>query len=341
MESDNSTNSQLNAEQALQAQHDMILQLQAQINALQVNNNTRPESTKEPKISHPPPFNGRKDQTLEFLAKCNMVFAVQPRTYATDVTRIAFATNLLKEEAYRWVLPYLGMDAEDQPSWLHDWEDFQIEFKKYFGDTNIAETSRFKLRNLRQTGSASVYATEFQRHAAYVHWNNETKKQNFFDGLKDDVKDRLLAPGKFKDYEALVTAAIEYDDLLYQRRRTNNNPRPLFNTQRPSNNSTPRFNPTITKVNTFVPRTSTATFAPTPMEIDATQTLQPYGPISQAERERRMKENLCNYCGKPGHKAFECRAAQRRREQKAQINATTKVTPVASKDKAKNVQPQA
>ena len=336
MESDNA---QLNAEQALQAQHDMILQLQAQINTLQATSNIRPEHTKEPKISHPPPFNGRKDQTLEFLAKCNMVFAVQPRTYATDVTRIAFATNLLKEEAYRWVLPYLGMVAEDQPSWLHDWEDFQIEFKKYFGDANLAETSRFKLRTLRQTGSASLYATEFQRHVAYVHWNNETKKQNFFDGLKDDVKDRLLAPSKFKDYEALVSAAIEYDDLLYQRRRTNNNPRPQFNSQRPTNMSLARPASTSTKVNTFVPRATT--FTPTPMEIDATQTLQPYGPISQAERERRMKENLCNYCGKPGHKAFECRAAQRRREQKAQINATTKVTAVASKDKAKNAQPQA
>ena len=339
MESDNA---QLNAEQALQAQHDMILQLQAQINALQVTNNTRPEHAKEPKISHPPPFNGRKDQTLEFLAKCNMVFAVQPRTYATDVTRIAFATNLLKEEAYRWVLPYLGMDAEDQPSWLHDWEDFQIEVKKYFGDANLAETSCFKLRNLRQTGSASLYATEFQRHAAYVHWNNETKKQNFFDGLKDDVKDRLLAPGKFKDYEVLVTAAIEYDDLLYQRRRTNNNPRPQINTQRPINNiSYPHSGTASTKANTFVPRTTTTTFSPTPMEIDAAQTRQAYGPISQAERERRMKENLCNYCGKPGHKAFECRAAQRRREQRAQINAATKVTTITSDNKAKNTQPQA
>ncbi|RXK34664.1 hypothetical protein M231_08081, partial [Tremella mesenterica] len=77
-----------------------------------------------------------------------MVFTVQPRTYSTDITRIAFATNLLKDEAYRWVLPYLGMDEGEQPSWLQVWNDFQIEFKKYFGDSNLEETSRFKLRNL-------------------------------------------------------------------------------------------------------------------------------------------------------------------------------------------------
>ncbi|RXK34846.1 hypothetical protein M231_07898 [Tremella mesenterica] len=345
--SENNNTTHLTAEQAFQAQQDMILQLQAQINALQVSSTIRPEHVKEPKISHPPPFTGRKDQTLEFLAKCNMVFTVQPRTYSTDITRIAFATNLLKDEAYRWVLPYLGMEEGDRPLWLHVWNDFQIEFKKYFGDSNLEETSRFKLRNLRQTGSASVYATEFQRHAAYVHWNDDTKKQNFFDGLKDDVKDRLLAPSKFKDYETLVSSAIEYDDLLYQRRRSNNNPRTQsttiqrFNnnnintTPRYSNNtrttSTPKFN------NTFTPRTtSTTTFTPTPMEIDATQSRPNYGPISPAEREYRMKNNLCNYCGKPGHKAFECRAAKHRREQKAQVSATT-----TADTKAKNSQPQA
>ncbi|EIW67533.1 hypothetical protein TREMEDRAFT_64120 [Tremella mesenterica DSM 1558] len=89
--------------------------------------------------------------------------------------------------------------------------------------------------------------------------------------------------------------------------------------------------------NTFTPRTtSTTTFTPTPMEIDATQAHQTYGPLSQAEREHRMKNNLCNYCGKPGHKAFECRAAQRRRQIKTQVNATTTVD-----TKAKNSQPQA
>ncbi|EIW65416.1 hypothetical protein TREMEDRAFT_66608 [Tremella mesenterica DSM 1558] len=62
------------------------------------------------------------------------------------------------------------------------------------------------------------------------------------------------------------------------------------------------------------------------MEIDATQAHQTYGPISQAERQHRMKNNLCNYCGKPGHKAFECRAAQRRRENKAQDHLCLPIT---------------
>ncbi len=57
--------------------------------------------SKEPKISSPPPFSGRKDEALEFLLKCDMVFDVQPRTSSSTKAKIAFVTNLLKDEAYR------------------------------------------------------------------------------------------------------------------------------------------------------------------------------------------------------------------------------------------------
>ncbi|KAJ8095487.1 hypothetical protein PM082_023257 [Marasmius tenuissimus] len=43
-----------------------------------------------------------------------------------------------------------------------------------------------------------------------------------------------------------------------------------------------------------------------PMEIDATRTAKPRGPLTAEERQRRKDKNLCMYCGGSGHKANVC-----------------------------------
>jgi hypothetical protein len=47
------------------------------------------------------------------------------------------------------------------------------------------------------------------------------------------------------------------------------------------------------------------------MEINATQNQRKskmQGHLTFVERKHRMNNNLCLYCGKPGHKAIECKA---------------------------------
>jgi hypothetical protein len=51
-------------------------------------------------------------------------------------------------------------------------------------------------------------------------------------------------------------------------------------------------------------------------EINATQTkgkFQHRGRLTPGERKHRMDNNLCLYCGKPGHKAIECKAPPNKR----------------------------
>jgi hypothetical protein len=174
---------------------------------------------KEPRISGPPHFGGKKEEAMEFLLKCDMVFAVQPQSYATTESKLAFVINLLKDEAYRWVMPHLTMDDNIKPDWIKDWTLFREEFKKVFGDSEIIETARHKLKSLKQTGPATSYATEFRRFAAYLHYSDEALRHLFFDGLKEDVKDKILTPNNTLSIDTLIDAAIKWDNLLFQRRR--------------------------------------------------------------------------------------------------------------------------
>ena len=53
------------------------------------------------------------------------------------------------------------------------------------------------------------------------------------------------------------------------------------------------------------------------MEIDAMRR----GPISQVERQRRMDNNLCLYCGKAGHRRLECPTRQANEAARARAKA--------------------
>lgn len=322
----------LTAEDLLERLHQRINQLESQLHSATAQPSFQPTYMShgiEPKISGPAPFSGRKEEALEFLLKCDMVFNVQARTYAANQSKIAYVTNLLKDEAYRWIMPYLAANAEDQPYWLKDWNGFKEEFKKVFGDTEIGETARHKLKHLRQTGPATSYATEFRRHAAYLHYSDEALRHLFFDGLKEDVKDKLLTPNACESYEDLIDLAIKWDNLLFQRRRNASSSRPaqridnLFAKSRPVVNN---FRPTYNNSQS-APAQSTHT----PMEIDAVRPR--FAPLSQKEKDHRRANNLCLYCGKSGHVANNCNARVNP-SSKPRINANTTA-------QTKNVEPQA
>ena len=319
----------------LQILHQRIAQLETAMASSQVQQQARQSQTsvhpgKEPKISSPPPFSGRKDEALEFLLKCDMVFDIQPHSYATTKSKIAFVTNLLKDEAYRWVMPFLTQPLIDQPEWIHNWALFKDEFKKSFGDTNIIETSRQKLKVLKQTKAATSYATEFRRLAAYLNWGDEALRHPFFDGLKEDVKDKILTPNNFTTLNELIDTSVVWDNLLYERRK---GPTTFSVRSSTSRIDTPfqRSRPFTTRFQASPTSTSTSWSGPVPMEIDAVRPR--FTPLTPEERKHRMDNNLCLYCGKAGHTASDCHA-------KAKPRPQLKVNVIRSIE-SKNSKPQA
>jgi hypothetical protein len=254
-------------------------------------------TSKDPKINSPSPFKGNKAEAEEFILKCQSIFDICTRTYPDNKTKLAFVFNLLQGDAYQWIKPAL-LTKEKKPAWVTTWEDFKIEFFKYFADSDVKEVSRQKLKSLKQSGSVTNYATDFKKYALYLDCTDETLRQSFFDGLKTDVQDKLLSPQRFTSFTELVDSAIEWDNLLYLRRRAvsnSRNPRYTF-----ASYDSPR-NPSVNVHKTV----ETSVRGPWPMDVDS---VQAYKPLIQAEKDLRRKNNLCLYCGKPGHKIDTCRA---------------------------------
>lgn len=257
----------------------------------------QPIVPKEPKIDSPSHFKGNKAEAEEFVLKCDSIFDICRRTYHDEKTKLAFVFNLLEGDAYQWLKPALL--SNPKPAWVTSWKGFQVEFLKNWADSDIKETSRQKLKSLRQTSSASAYATEFKKYAMYLSWSDEALRQSFFDGLRIDVQDRLLSPQRFSTFADLVESSIEWDNLLYQRRRAHPNTRAIRNTFATARDYVQPA--TVTSHRTI----ETSVKGPWPMDVN---TVQPRKPLTQAEKDERRKKNLCLYCGKPGHRVQDCRA---------------------------------
>jgi hypothetical protein len=254
----------------------------------------------------PHAFSGKRSDSETFVLKLDNIFRLQPVSLGTDDMKIQYAISLLTDDAFNWVRPYLLVDDSDRPDWFITWPRFRARLLKDFGEIDRVETARRALKDLRQTTSVSIYAFEYKRHMLLLDFGDQYHRFNFFDGLKLEVKERLVRAQNYANLDDLIDAAILWDNALADFRHAH----------APRNVNRPNFASVVPPARRTlfpsVPVTSTsASFSgPVPMEVDATS--RPRGPLSDAEKERRRRDGLCLYCASKDHRVINCPIVPRR-----------------------------
>jgi hypothetical protein len=80
-------------------------------------------------------------------------------------------------------------------------------------------TNASKLTNLRQQGSAAVFAAEFRRLSFALDWDDKALAFLFYKGLKENVKDELSRIPRIDALDELVEMAITVDNRAHVRGR--------------------------------------------------------------------------------------------------------------------------
>jgi len=140
---------------------------------------------KEPKVSEPKHFTGKKSEVEDFITQNLIVFKLNPSRFPDDVTKCYFISSYMRDTAFHWIQPYIGQFPA--PEMLSHLPTFLHEFRKVFGDPDIQASSERQLVKLKQTGSASSYASEFLRVSTSLDWNDRALCFQFQNGLKDVV----------------------------------------------------------------------------------------------------------------------------------------------------------
>lgn len=247
---------------------------------------------KTPKLKTPPEYDGKnKSACSTFISHLNLYINACPTSFPSDNAKVLFAASYLRDRAFAWLEPHLL--HPDTPM-LHDFQLFTTELLRNLGDPDRERNTTRKLYALIQTASAAAYSAEFFQLAAFLNWNDDALRAQFYNGLKPEVKDALaLANTDPEDVKTLSDLAIRLDNRIHERRMDQKR------STRPSHQNYSRISaPTQPAATSVLSRS-------TPMELDATKSKR-FQPLTQEERNRRMENNLCLYCGNPGHRAGEC-----------------------------------
>ena len=172
-----------------------------------------------------------------------------------------------------------------------------------------------ELRTLRQTGSVSAYAAEFQRIAGFLiaaGWNDRPLLSNFRANLKDNIKNVLVHEKPFPTtLQEMIAASIRIDNREHEKIMDRKAPTHQSGTQgnqsrSHQNGSRLQITAPPNPVAPTLPLPITTSVAnndgTTPMELDAFERRG----LTEAEKEFRRSNKLCLYCGSPNHRVADC-----------------------------------
>jgi hypothetical protein len=250
---------------------------------------------------------------------------------------------------------------EPLPAFFATYSDFVDELVRNYGITNPRDDAVRKLEALTMpdNGSVALFKQNFEIHSKKTGYNDTALGDEWWKKMPYRIKESFshrVAPrptGYLQLAPLCVVIDTNQEDIKLSLARDRNNARKAASTSSSSssssNNATTRAvvsestttvtksvkaTPSSSKPNkfkktTYVASTTTPASSDKP-KTDLSKVLDKSGGLTQSERERRIKEKLCLYCGKPGHVAKDCRKAQHARGRLASIDEIADPEPAAT-----------
>lgn len=243
-----------------------------------------------PRLAFPEKFDGNPARCKGFLLQCSLFVNQQPSLYPTDSSRIAFVCSLLTGRALDWATAVWGTDGSSFPTFT----TFLQQFREVFEHPAEGKSAGDQLLTLAQGRStAAEYALLFRTLAAQTGWVEDTLKLLFRRGLNSELQSELACRDEGRSLSEFIDLTIQIDNLIRSRR--------------PSR-----------ALSRFPPDTSATA---EPMQLGFTH-------LTPEERERRMQNQLCLYCGQAGHRISSC--SIRPSSKPRTVSVSTRVTTSSS-----------
>jgi hypothetical protein len=250
-----------------------------------------------PKIlgSAPEAYDGKPEKADSFINNLGSYYFLNTGTYDTDRKKVSSALTYFKigTPAGEWAHDKQLAALSATPVNFGTWVDFQTQFKAHFvpAHTELEATQYLHTKKMGNRPFNEWYQ-EWSTQAERSHSNAHTKMFCFRKAILPALHQKILGVNPAPDtLEALVLLAREFD----RNYRLYNTPSDNFRGNRGPRNRAVVADNSDTQIH--------ATFTSPHPQLNM-------GKISEAEKQRRYKEKLCFYCGKPGHTAKECHIKQ-------------------------------
>ncbi|KAI7790520.1 Pol polyprotein [Triplophysa rosa] len=242
----------------------------------------------EPHANSPPLYDGDPNSCRAFLSQCSLVFALQPRRYATEETRIAYILTLLTGRARQWGIAVW----EAQDPCCRSFREFRSEMTSLFDRSARGDEAAAQLSRMTQgRGSITDFVIRFKTLAAACDWNAGALRARFLDGLSPAIADEIAALDLPRDLEELINLCLRIESRINARRRRNTSP-PAWRRRDPNRENGRESDRSAAAALQSPPE-------PEPMQIGRSH-------LTSTQKQQRLSEGLCFYCGKAGHQVVQC-----------------------------------
>ncbi|XDV20062.1 hypothetical protein PO909_025444 [Leuciscus waleckii] len=193
---------------------------------------TRSSHCAQPTADFPPPaasqpartstelYSGEPNYCRAFLTKCSLFFALQPQTFNTEETKVAFVLTLLSGRAALWGTAVW----ENQHLCCSSFQALSEEMRLVFDRAVAGREAARQLADLRQGDrSVSDYSIDFRTLATEYHWNEEAQWDMFLYGLADRIQKEIFTLDLPSKLDGLIELSLRVDarlSRLGQRSRT-------------------------------------------------------------------------------------------------------------------------
>ncbi|KAI3637194.1 hypothetical protein MIR68_004900 [Amoeboaphelidium protococcarum] len=256
-----------------------------------------PTSQKK-QIIYPEKFDGSVSEFRSFVNQCQLMFELHPDAFATDDIKIKTVGSLLTKKASKYYDPIIENPSQYKEE-LKSFDTFIACFKEWLCPASQRDCDEKALRRLKQGSmTVSAYAAEFRFLSSGIGWNDISLKSEFKEGLNNDVRIMMLSSDEPSTLSDLVKLAIRCGERVADMKALSGG----------SNYSKKQYS-SVRSSSTQSASASTNSSASTPgppnpdnMDIDQVKR----GPLSAEERQRRLSQRLCLYCGGSGHIKANC-----------------------------------
>jgi hypothetical protein len=275
-------------------------------------------------------FDGTDSGKLDtFVFQCSMFIAARGGDFPDSESRVSFALSYLKGVPLDWFQGDFAswMDRSGTPPpWFTSYPIFLQELRRLFGPRDPVADATNALEGLKYKDStkAARYTIEFNRHAHRTGWNDTALTRQYYKALPDRLKDEISRIGKPADLRTLQDLVSTLDQRYWERqseisreKRSTSNPTSTSqqktasadsrNDHRSGNNNSGGSKPNHQSKNKDQKKTPPANSSGSGNKTNSiSDLLGPDGKLKPDERQRRIDNNLCLRCAKPGHMVSNC-----------------------------------
>ncbi|MBW0563328.1 hypothetical protein O181_103043 [Austropuccinia psidii MF-1] len=282
------------SEPSLLAIMQQMTQIMANLQAASSSGSSRSPAFKTPSMKAPECFYGTQPfKVRSFLQSCQLIFHNDPGNVSQDRKKVLYSTSFLIGRAAKWIEPYLSNLTNPEPNYLlNSWPLFESQLFTLFGDPNELRKSEAELDSLRmkEGGHVSLYIANFRSLVSRIgDWGERALIHHFRKGFPYRILDQLAShPSRIDSIQDLMDVTLELDTRYHERQKEKNHyqekkPKaPRSSTSHPQSSSTPSHHHQKNFQKRDKPHSSL---------------LNKDFKLMNSEKERRIKEGLCTYCG--------------------------------------------